>query len=305
MNLISHGESLPLSEQELSDTLDEAAFILASFSDSSNNDDDHTLCRGFSFPAADLTGAVCTIDIQLKDEPLSGTDHTDVGLQSWGASIIFSRSLCAEPSRFGLQCLTTQAKIVELGAGTGLISLTLARLLPTLGLNSLSILATDYHPAVLENLRTNIHMNCLDTVEHEPSVQTAALDWRFPPASLSSSADMLIAADAVYAPEHAVWLRDCAASLLSPDGIFWLIVTVRSNGKFEGIADTVEAAFQEHIAPRTDKKHTLRILDMEIVERQKSIGRGDEIAYKLFKIGWGVRDTHWAALSQPDLRHRS
>lgn len=213
---------------------------------------------------------------------MTGADHTDVGLQSWGASIVFSRLMCETPAHFGLDRLPSDPNIIELGAGTGIIALTLAKLLPTMGLRA-RILATDYHAAVLENLKSNINTNF---GSHDVPVGAKILDWASPPAALAGSADMLFAADVVYAPEHAVWLRDCAAHLLKPEGTFWLIVTVRSHGKFEGILATAETAFADYENTMTADGRVLKILPREMLEKKRGVGRGDENGYMLFEIGW-------------------
>jgi predicted nicotinamide N-methyase len=272
-------------EMEKEKIIDDAAFILSSFSDNTAEDADESLTRDFSFPTSEITGTH-VINVRLNDAPLSDTDHTDVGLQSWGASIVISGLLCADPARFELDQLPEDASIIELGAGTGLVSLSLAKLLPILSQSEIKVLATDYHPTVLENLQDNIKTN-FPSIDHGLlPVETMLLDWSIPPASLASSFHMLFAADVVYAPEHAIWLRDCAAHLLTPSGIFWLIVTVRKVGKFEGIPDTAEAAFldEAELPQREGKK--LRIVEKGELEKKRGIGRGDENGYMLFKITW-------------------
>lgn len=277
-SLLSRASEIAFESEEAREkAVDDAAFILASFSDATNNAEDEDLTRDFSFP----TQSGEAVQIQINDAPLTGADHTDVGLQSWGASIVFSQLMCESPTKFGLEKLPETASIIELGAGTGLISLALGKLLPGIVKQS-SILATDYHPAVLENLQTNIATNFGDLGS---LVSTMLLDWAYPPAHLKASASMLFAADVVYAPEHAAWLRDCAAHLLAPTGIFWLIVTVRTHGKFQGIPDTAQAAFEDFESTERDGK-VLKILEKEMLEKKRGVGRGDENGYLLFKIGW-------------------
>jgi len=279
-SLIGRANELPFECEDTRDrVIDDAAFILSSFSEVASGGVEEALTRDFSFSTASSE----TINIRLNDAPLSGTDHTDVGLQSWGASIVFSGLMCASPERFGLERLPANASIIELGAGTGLIGLTAAKMLPHLSATNASILATDYHPLVLENLRANIATNFPSTSAH---IDTMLLDWSSPPTSLESSADMIFAADVVYAPEHAAWLRDCVAQLLKPGGLFWLVVTVRKDGKFEGIPDTAETAFRRLGGPEKNG-HTLEILEKTMLAKQKGVGRGDESGYMLFKIGWG------------------
>ncbi|KAH7136341.1 putative methyltransferase-domain-containing protein [Dactylonectria macrodidyma] len=284
------------SEDAQDRALDQASWVLESFVVGTANedelgDDQNDFMREFSFKLA-VPGhqQEIPVDVRLNDG-LAGknsTDADDVGLQSWGASIVFSDLMCAEPSRFGLTqpTLGSSPRIIELGAGTGLVSLVLAAMLPHLGATKSDVIATDYHPAVLDNLRTNIATNFPSN--GPVSIHTSLLDWSAPvlESPLDLPADILLATDVVYAPEHAVWLRDCATRLLAPDGVFWLLVTVRQNGRFEGISNTVEEAFATTDRPRGKDGRLLRILSSEKLEKRGSVGRGDESGYRLFRLGW-------------------
>jgi hypothetical protein len=263
--------------------VDDAGFVLSSLFESTEEKEE-ALTRDFSF----LTSTGESIQVTLNDAPLSSADHTAVGLQSWGASIVLSSMMCADPDRFGLAQTSAVDKqnIVELGAGTGLVSLAVAKLLPAISIAHASITATDYHPAVLENCNTNIETNFPSGSCNIPPVDAAILDWAQPPAHMKSASDLVIASDVVYAPEHAAWLRDCAAHLLASNGTFWLMVTVRKTGKFEGIPDTVEAAFVPKLCPKRDDGLIFQILETEFVEKRRGIGRGDESGYNLYRIEW-------------------
>ncbi|KAM0707347.1 hypothetical protein Q7P35_003991 [Cladosporium inversicolor] len=280
-SLISRIHELGFDEQTTDRIVDDAAFILSCFADSS---EDEALTRDFTFPMA--SGAV--LNVSLNDATLSGVDHTDVGLQSWGASVVLSNMLCAAPDRFFLtpQALPNAPKVLELGAGTGLVSLTLAKLLPELAVAGADLTATDYHPAVLENCEANIVTNFGPSDGGRAPLNTMLLDWSRPPPRLRSTVDLLVASDVVYAPEHAAWLRDCAAHLLKSDGVFWLMATVRQSGKFEGFPNTVEAAFDPEVCLRSDTGETFAILETQQVDKRRGIGRGDESGYVLYRIGW-------------------
>jgi SAM-dependent methyltransferase len=280
-SLISRIQEMGFDEQTTDRIVDDAAFILSCFADSST---DEALTRDFAFPMA----SSAVVNVSLNDAPLSGVDHTDVGLQSWGASVVLSSMLCATPDRFFLtpQALPNAPRVLELGAGTGLVALTLAKLLPELAIAGADLTATDYHPAVLENCKANIATNFGLGSGGRAPLNTMLLDWSRPPPSLHSTVDLLLASDVVYAPEHAAWLRDCAAHLLKPDGVFWLMATVRQNGKFEGFPNTVEAAFDPDVCPRSDTSKTFKILETQQVDKRRGIGRGDESGYNLYKIGW-------------------
>ncbi|KAI2777987.1 putative methyltransferase-domain-containing protein [Daldinia loculata] len=294
--LIASAEELPLSdEDEREKAVDKASFILASFTKLADEDEeDSGITRDFSFKLALFPDQgsprlkessfreKVSIDVRLNDAPQTTTDHTDVGLQSWGASIIFSDLLCSSPGRLGLgrETLGSSPRIIELGAGTGLVSLVLAKALPHFGVSDATLIATDYHPAVLKNLQSNVKLSRVN-------VETCFLDWSAPilEAPLDLSADMLVATDVIYAPEHAMWLRDCATRLLAPKGVFWLLMTIRPNGRFEAVIDSVEAAFNGSHSKTSDNRH-LAILNIEGVEKRRGVGRGDESGYKLFRIGW-------------------
>ncbi|KOS20951.1 Protein-lysine methyltransferase METTL21E [Escovopsis weberi] len=224
-----------------------------------------------------------TLGVELHDTPMqTGKDHTDVGLQTWGASIVISRFMAMRPEAFGLGDLEPGTTIVELGAGTGLLSLVLSSLLAE---RQPLIVATDYHPTVLTNLRRNAATHAESNPGAAP-IEVCHLDWSAPSreAPLDTPAKYIVAADVAYAPEHAAWLRDCGAHLLAADGVFWLMVSIRPNGKFEGISDVVEAAFEAG-RPGVDGR-VLKIVSTERIHKLDGIGRADEVAYKLYKVMW-------------------
>jgi predicted nicotinamide N-methyase len=110
-------------------------------------------------------------------------------VQTWGSSILFARRIAQTPSAWGI--LTTDAsssassvrpqRILELGAGTGVLSLAMASL-PNLPQSTL-IVATDYNTIVLENLRKNVGLNFGSpsaeegTRNGERGVLVHPLDW--------------------------------------------------------------------------------------------------------------------------------
>lgn len=264
---------IALSTPSSSPTEDEACTL---------DDDPDNFWREFTFS----TGTA-PITVRINDglAGKSSSDHLDVGLQTWGASIVFCQMMCDDPGRFGLS--TRRRTIVELGAGTGLVSLALGKLLSVLGIADTTVVATDYHPAVISNLQTNISAN-------ESGVVGCVLDWGKEevndaawPVEKGGKVDVLVATDVVYAATHALMLYECAERLLAEDGVFWLMQTVRQNGRFGEVADAVGEVFgeRERVAQPGAGK-VLRILERERVERKKGVGRGDEAFYRLFKVGW-------------------
>ncbi|KAG6029171.1 hypothetical protein E4U41_000456 [Claviceps citrina] len=290
--LVGRASELSLEESISERFVDEACSILSHLINESTEepagDEGLGMTRGFSFPLKDDQDS--KVKVELYDTPMqTGDDHTDVGLQTWGASIALSEKIAQNPELFRLSnaVARSSSRIVELGAGTGLVSLFLSRLMPFISESRPAIIATDYHPAVLANLRANIVSHMERTPEAAP-VTACHLDWSCPSRQepLDVPADMLIAADVIYAPEHAAWLRDCASSLLCDAGVFWLMVSVRPNGKFAGISDSVEMAFaDEEKCTRSDGKR-LSIASVQRVEKRGEVGRADEVGYKIFEIVW-------------------
>ncbi|EPS99402.1 hypothetical protein FOMPIDRAFT_1060824 [Fomitopsis schrenkii] len=285
--------------------VDSAAAILAALA---GEQEEEALTRRFAFPC----GADGGVDggevvVELNDAPLLSADHTSVGLQSWASSILLSERLCADPRSFGLDVRADgrQPRVLELGAGTGLLSIMSAKILerhPEPGALAPAaypaVVATDYHPSVLDNLRVNVDINFPSDRPRASTTPVAvhALDWEHPvyEGELSRPFDVIFAADVVYQPEHARWIRACVERLLArPDagadgGVFWLIVPLRIAGHHQGMSDTVEEVFPKaaDVAQRPSGKGSLVVLAMEDLQRCKGVGRADEGGYKLFKIGW-------------------
>ncbi|GAA5924792.1 hypothetical protein JCM3775_005470 [Rhodotorula graminis] len=199
--------------------------------------------------------------ITLNDGLPSSLDPTSVGLQSWGSSIILARMIALDPLTFGLG--VPEHRALELGAGTGLLSLVWKGMSERLGAPS-EVFATDYHEAVLDNLKRNVeansaaitpitspagspYINPADSSTNVSSlassssslpVQAHKLDWsavhssrafaaassRGQPVTISMPPPFdkpfhtLLAADVVYGPEHAQWLKSCVEQfLVKPD----------------------------------------------------------------------------------------
>ena len=275
--------------EERNEVVDAAASLLSSFA--GDSEPDPALTRDFSFPRSDGGSPVC---VQLNDGALLTTDHTSVGLQSWASSIILAERICWEPSSFHFDSLLRPGvRILELGAGTGLLSIVVSKFLP-----SAEVIATDYHPDVLANLRSNVSTNV--SGQDQSSIFVHALDWSNPPTDgpfSEGSFDMVLAADVIYHPDHARWIKYCAQRYLrrSRDGepykpMFWLIIPLRSTGRHEGVGATVEQVFPT-LGPVADPPSDLGegelvILHKEEIARRDGVGRADEGSYVLFQIGW-------------------
>ena len=87
---------------------------------------EEALTRCFSIPLPEAVG-LGEIKVELNDAPLSSEDHTSVGPQSWASSIVLAERICARPMEFGLSRPGEGSlRILELGAGTGLLKVVVA-----------------------------------------------------------------------------------------------------------------------------------------------------------------------------------
>ncbi|KWU42220.1 hypothetical protein RHOSPDRAFT_21605 [Rhodotorula sp. JG-1b] len=222
--------------------------------------------------------------ITLNDALPSSLDPTSVGLQSWGSSIILARMIALDPHSFGLG-YEPNHRVLELGAGTGLLSLVWKAMSERLA-TPCEMFATDYHEGVLDNLRKNVETNSAAITPI-----TSPTDSPMPP-PFDKPFHTILAADVVYGPTHAEWLKSCVEQfLIKPDAgyrpAFHLIVPLRPTHA-EAIA-SIDRAFpkREDLAPRGQGElWRVAIEEITEIERVHGVGRSDEETYRLFRIGW-------------------
>ena len=96
-------------------------------------------------------------------------------------------------------------RLLELGAGLGLVSLAAA-------LAGFDVLATDYYPEALEFVAANARHNGV------AGVATRVVDWRCYPADLGRF-DVVAASDVLYERGNAALVAEALAGSLAPDGL--------------------------------------------------------------------------------------
>lgn len=128
---------------------------------------------------------------------ISGSGTT--GLRTWEAALAMSEYLMTKDGR----ALIRNKKVLELGAGTGLLSILCAKYL-----EAGRVVATDGDEGVVEALNTNVFLNGLEGLE---SMDTSQLLWgRTLPETVherddaTHSYDVVLGADIVRSPRRAV-----------------------------------------------------------------------------------------------------
>ncbi|OSD04928.1 hypothetical protein PYCCODRAFT_1433261 [Trametes coccinea BRFM310] len=271
-----------------------------------------TVTRRFSFAAPILKSPV---EVQLTDIPISVDGNAaTVGAHTWGSACLLAEMVVESPERFGLteDLMSQGLRVLELGAGTGLVSLATAKFLSAridTAQPTPTVIPTDYHPEVLDNLAYNIKENFPDGEAHRVSLSAHPLDWSLfsegaREASTSAAPfdvrfDVIFGADIIYEPTHARWIRDTVAALLrqpasyggkmeSTSPRFHLLIPLRPTHVSE--SRTVEEVFPRVSAafpPDSRNSLELCILDVESILCEAEDRRpGAEVEYVHYTIGW-------------------
>lgn len=246
------------------------------------------------------------INVELVDVPLDNHDYRSVGAQTWGGACILAEMIVDHPRQFGFYQHHAESsstfRCLELGAGTGLVSLTVTKMMQKSmkkNTTKLEVVATDYYPSVLTNLERNVYSNF---PESPPSasvpILTRALDW----STFSSQTnhdpvfetpfDLILGADIIYESQHALWIKSCLTKLLrkpsstTPSNIsptFHLVIPLRATHIAE--SNTIEQVF-----PLNNHNSTELVINhKEIIICDAESGReGEDVEYAYYKIGWGV-----------------
>lgn len=264
------------------------------------------------------------VEIQLTDAPLENQDYSSVGAQTWGSACLLAEILEESPEKLGLGGgfaeNPTRLRALELGAGTGLVSLTLAKLLESRACNTLSdqttIIATDFHPYVLANLRSNVETNFpQQSSSGSVSISAHFLDWSQFPQSIkdvppfNEPFDLILGADIIYEVQHARWIKTCIEKLLrrphiadpcptmSATSRFHIVIPLRPTHTLE--SSTIEEVFPFATTCQESMQAVSNAAELQLVIMSKDIitcevdgdvrsrnGVGAEVDYVYYTIGW-------------------
>jgi len=283
--------------EALETLLDNAAALLAIFAGTASAG---RLTRTFTFghPPSPL------VHVQVTDIPLDNQDYTTLGAQTWGGAHVLAEIIIQNPHRFGLHPEQTSSsrstgelKILELGAGTGLVSLAVYRYLVSRGLRA-TIYSTDFNSLILDNLAHNISINkqtIPGSISRDPKISCEPLDWSNPDAAnpdLFNSVGLVLGADVIYEELHARCFRTCLEKFtLQPrpgsvhQPVFHLVIPLRPTHTLE--SSTIERVFP--LRSETSGRHGWELVvfskDSIICETSDDETDG-QVEYAYYTIGW-------------------
>lgn len=104
--------------------------------------------------------------ILIEEAPNLLAAGSNVGLRTWEASLYLTQYLHSNPN------LVSGKSIIELGAGTGLLSILAAG-----RLNAAHVMSTDGLPHVVESMEKNIHRNQRTVLQPSTNIEAKVLDW--------------------------------------------------------------------------------------------------------------------------------
>jgi predicted nicotinamide N-methyase len=277
------------------------------------------LNRVYTFGQSNTCPDPNLLSITLTDNPLDNHDYASVGAQTWGGAYVLADLFADFPDELLPPPTSTTLRVLELGAGTGLVGLALTRLLHLRG-QATHTVVTDFYPSVLENLRRNVTMNfpghpqdCHNTGSPSSSVTVEFLNWEQlantsdsvdgleAAAALGAPFDVLIGADIIYEAEHARWIHGCVTRLLrhprtddaaTGTGVaprFHLLIPLRSTHLAE--AHTIEQVFP--FSDETDAcsspapSFQLRIVAKDVITCSAyEDDLSEAVEYVYYQIGW-------------------
>ena len=273
--------------------LDDAAALLAIFAGTASAG---KLTRTFTFghPPSPL------VHVEVTDIPLENQDYTTLGAQTWGGAHVLAEIIVRDPYSFGLRPeqvsqSTRGLNILELGAGTGLVSLAVYRYLSSRGLYA-TIYATDFNSLILNNLAQNISINKLAIPESaDLRISSSSLDWSNPDAadpSLFDSVDLVLGADVIYEELHAAWIRTCLERFMRKprlgsvhQPVFHLVIPLRPTHSFE--SSTIDGIFPPRSETSGQHGWELVIRSKDSILCDISDDEADgQVEYVYYIIGW-------------------
>lgn len=134
------------------------------------------------------------------------SDHLSVGVQTWGSAILLGRRFALHPADYGLfpgpsTPVDRGVRVLDLGAGTGLMSILCRKLLDLrMASGEISqpkfpglVVATDFLPNVIDNLRVCVDLNFPPHIEQDGHAKAVSIGPNATPAARGLESGMEIA----------------------------------------------------------------------------------------------------------------
>lgn len=179
-------------------------------------------------------------------EPTLTEDN--LGLKTWISSLLLSRRL--EECRKYLP--TDFNRVLELGAGTGLVGISAACIWKT------SVLLTDL-PEIVTNLQKNLEQNRTLIETNDGDVGTRVLDWADEEDSPTSENDkfmVILAADPIYSSDHPKMLVSTVRRWICSNPLARFIVELPLRDRYDEERQALRTNLQrfrfERVAEGTD-----------------------------------------------------
>ncbi|CCD23508.1 S-adenosylmethionine-dependent methyltransferase NDAI_0B04730 [Naumovozyma dairenensis CBS 421] len=168
--------------------------------------------------------------IQLYEPSLTADN---LGWKTWGSSLILSQELVndLETNKNNKKSKSIR-RVLELGAGTGLVGIAWAcKWRQLYGNESIEMFVTDL-PDIVTNLRKNVQNNDLDDF-----VVADVLDWTNPEDFIKKYSDekfdTILIADPIYSPNHPEWVVNMICKFLAINGRCHLEIPLRAKYALE------------------------------------------------------------------------
>ncbi|KIW81352.1 hypothetical protein Z517_04377 [Fonsecaea pedrosoi CBS 271.37] len=189
-----------------------------------------------AMPAMTRSFEICTdLTVNLHEPTLT---EDNLGLKTWTSSVLLSRRL--QDCRRYLP--TEPTRVLELGAGTGLVGISAACIWKT------HVLLTDL-PQILPNLRGNLEQNQELITRSGGSTESRALDWVDETDTPKRDEDkfmVIVAADSIYSPEHPKMLVNAVTRWIcrSPEARFIIELPLRDG--YDEERQNLRSILQQH-----------------------------------------------------------
>jgi len=171
--------------------------------------------------------------VRICELPMADGVHASTGCQLWSSSIVLARHLMARPH------VVEKKKVLEVGAGCGLLGLAVARL-------AQSTLITDGDEEVVRNLSRNIDLNrslwnsnghdCLKNVTHRVLRWEELIENPWPK---EDHVEVIVASDVIYG-NWGETVAEALCKVLLPGGQVLLAASEDRRGGVRGFQDVME-----------------------------------------------------------------